>query len=95
MEVDIGSLQRMCNLLLDHLKNGGQTTLDIDSDFYWNIPGDSLYDQYSPPTRLDVGQLSADWEELVRIETGDSPPIGYALVWLSTMLRALGEKAVG
>jgi hypothetical protein len=42
----------------------------------------------------EMGQLSDDWNELTKIASGKSPPLAYALVWLSSLLRFIGTKFV-
>jgi hypothetical protein len=41
-----------------------------------------------------MGQLSDDWNEVAKIASGQRPPIAYALVWLSSLLRFIGSKLV-
>jgi hypothetical protein len=36
-----------------------------------------------------------DWAEVQRIVDGKGAPVGYGLVWLSSMLRYVGERALG
>ncbi|QRO03087.1 hypothetical protein JRI60_17240 [Archangium violaceum] len=35
-----------------------------------------------------------DWNEVTKIASGKSPPLAYALVWLSSLLRFIGSKLV-
>jgi hypothetical protein len=41
-----------------------------------------------------MGQLTDDWNEVQRIVRGERDAIGYGLVWLSTILRRLGESTL-
>jgi hypothetical protein len=41
-----------------------------------------------------MGQLSDDWNEVTKIASGQRPPMAYALVWLSSLLRVVGSKLV-
>jgi hypothetical protein len=41
-----------------------------------------------------MGQLSDDQRELASIRTGAKPPLAYALVWLSSLLRFVGARIV-
>ena len=61
-------------------------------DFYWDIPVEELYDPYTTPNDLDLGQLSEDWEKLRAIARGETLPVGYSLTWLAAVLRAVGEQ---
>jgi len=95
MKVSTEAMQRAALMLLRHLDESGQKEFEIAEDFYWDVPADKRYDPYSEPTQLTVGQLSDDWTEIERITSGEREPLAYALVWLSSVLRRVGEKAVG
>jgi hypothetical protein len=95
MRIAIADVRRICELLLTHLEQSGRGSIDLTNDFYWNIPQEQLYRPYEEPDVTDVGQLSDDWAELQAILRGQKEPLGYALVWLSSILRAIGEDNVG
>ncbi len=61
----------------------------------WAVEREQRIDPTREPTALSLGQLSDDIQELKRIGELDVEPIGYACVWLSNILRELGEKTVG
>lgn len=94
MRIKISELRAAANNLFDHLERSGHAELDVDSDFYWSIPDEKLYTVYEEPSGFTVGQLSDDWKELQQIASGQRPPITYALVWLSSVLRFVGTKIV-
>ena len=54
----------------------------------------SLYDPIKDPSNFSLGQLSEDGQRLSQILAGETPPIGYALVWLGSILRAAGQTIV-
>lgn len=93
MRVTTANLRRACELLLTHLEATGRPEIEIAEDFYWKISQDEAYTPYSTPSQLTMGQLSDDWNELMAIVHGNKEPIGYALVWLSSVIRRVGEKA--
>jgi hypothetical protein len=95
MRVNVSDVRIVTDKILSHLEGIGVTSLEIDWDYYWHIPKEQWHDTYQRPTAFTVGQISDDWQELKRIADGDSAPVGYALVWLSSVLRALGENVVG
>lgn len=74
----------------------GRTEFEVSEDFYWNIPEKHLYSVYTPPpeSELTVGQLSDDWNEVMKIASGQRPPMAYGLVWLSSLLRIVGTKLI-
>jgi hypothetical protein len=55
-------------------------------------PREALYDPYTQPESLSLGQLSDDWEDLLKIDSENMPAVGYAAVWLASILRAVGES---
>ncbi|CAA9340928.1 MAG: hypothetical protein AVDCRST_MAG68-3041 [uncultured Gemmatimonadetes bacterium] len=95
MHVSVAELRESCELLLTHLEQSGSASVELTSDLYWNVPQDQRYQAYEEPKSLDMGQLSQDWAEVQAIVRGEKEPLGYALVWLSSILRAVGEKTVG
>ncbi len=95
MQVKVSDLRILCEKLFSHLEKIGSGSVKISSDYYWNIPKESRYDKYEEPGDLDLGQLTDDWAELKKILEGKSEPIGYALIWMSSILRAIGEEVVG
>ncbi len=94
MKVSIAELREVANLLFDHLERSGHAEIEVDSDYYWSVPAEELYSVYEEPTDLTIGQLSDDQRELASIRTGAKPPIAYALVWLSSLLRFVGARIV-
>lgn len=95
MEITLAELKAVFLQEVDHLENLGYETIEIPVDYYWNIPQDVRYDPYKEPKKLDLGQLSDDWQELQKTLRGDRDPLTYDLVWLSTILRAIGEHTLG
>jgi hypothetical protein len=83
----------MTEILLRHLEETGQAEVEIDDDFYWSVPAEQRYKPYVEPKALDLGQLSDNWAELTKMAAGKSGACGYALVWLSAILRRVGELA--
>lgn len=94
MIVRTGDLRAIAERLFAHLDETGRGELEITEDFYWVIPKENLYDMSRNPKNLVIVQLIDDWNDLIKIMTGDAPPIGHALVWLSAILRAVGEEDV-
>lgn len=94
MTLKIDDLRKFADMLLLHLKEQGIDEVPIDADYYWNIPSDELYEPRKTPVELDIGQLSEDLNRLRKILIKEDEPIGYALVWLSSLLRYVGERNV-
>jgi hypothetical protein len=94
MDINVSDLRKVCAVLLDHLEATGNAHIRVDWDHYWNVPKEERYDKYDSPKNLDLGQLTYDWERLQGLLNSEEVPIAYGLVWLSSILRAVGEKIV-
>jgi hypothetical protein len=81
-------------MLLDHLEDRHGPEVLLNRDMFWSISMDELYDIYQQPTTLTIGQLSENWGFLEQIVEERSAPVGYALVWLGEILRALGHSNI-
>lgn len=95
MKVSISDLRALSERLLLHLEQNGRSSIEVAHDHYWDITRQQRYDPCAEPNDFDIGQLSDDWSQLQTILSGEGEAIGYALVWLSTILRAVGEETVG
>lgn len=95
MDVQISDLRALAEQLLKHLQETKRGVISIDHDYYWVIPEEQRYEPHEEPKEFTLGQLSDDYRELMRVRNGEAEPIGYALVWLSSLLRAVGEKTIG
>lgn len=91
MQITTQELRHAVEVLLNYLEDTGHTVLTIERDHYWWVSADQRYDPHRQPNELTLGQLTDDWAEITKIVTGESAPIGYSLVWLSTILCAIGE----
>jgi hypothetical protein len=95
MEIRIDEVREVFWKLVETLKAAGVESVEIPHDFYWSIPKESRYSPYDEPKDLTMGQLSDDMRELHRIATDQMPATSYALVWLGSVLQAIGEHTVG
>ncbi len=91
MNVDFRELRTIVTLLLDAAEQNG-IKVESQHDYYWDVPAENRYDPYTQPTQLTIGQLNDDWNELQRIGRGETPALPYALVWLASVLRCMGEE---
>jgi hypothetical protein len=94
IQVKIEEVKAAFDSLMEHLKSNGHESIDIDVDYYWDILKEERYNPYEDPKNFSMGQLSDDISELRRVLDGDSEPVTYGLVWLASVLRAIGEKVV-
>lgn len=91
MKVKVTELQRICDVLLNRFGSRGIEDIELDKDFYWDIPAAQRYDPYVEPTTHTLGQLETDWNELREVLGNDKAAINYHIVWLSAIMRAIGE----
>lgn len=94
MKIDISVLDNASQKIFQLLNEQKIESVEINEDLYWNISKDEIYNPYSDPKDLDLGQLSDDLLKITNISSGESEPIGYALVWLSSIYRIIGEKSM-
>ena len=90
MHVTTKELRDATLALLEHLDDTEQREFEINEDFYWFVPQQDLYDPYKTPADLSLGQLSHDLNEIRCLAHGTKEPLGYALVWLSAVMRRVG-----
>jgi hypothetical protein len=91
MQVEIKELQHICNILLSNVASKGVATIELDKDYYWDIPLTQRYNPYQEPTEHTLGQLADDWSEIRNLAANNDRIINYHLVWLSSVIRAIGE----
>ena len=94
MKVKLKDLLLFAEKIIKHLEKEGVKEIELEKDFYWDIPYPQIYDMNSDPSELLVGQLYDDLEFLKKMLEDDGEPIGHALVWLSSILRYAGETNV-
>jgi hypothetical protein len=95
MHVKVTQLRAASRLIFDHLEEMGYDTVEVTKDYYWDIMPPERYDPYvNPADQLVLGQLTSDWAELESLLSGETDPLGYGLVWLSAILRAIGDQVM-
>ena len=94
MQVSVSRLRTVSEQLFLHLEKKGYSSVELSADYYWHIPKELRYNPYEEPKELDLGQLTDDWANLCNILEGETKPLAYAFVWLSAVLRTLGETVI-
>lgn len=82
----------MATVLLDHLQKTNVSSIELDNDYFWSIPFDSVYDVDSPPADLTIGQVTEIVESLSSMVAGKDL-VNHGLVWLGDLFRAVGGQA--
>ncbi len=92
MDIKVSELRSVINHLLDYVEQETGSTINVERDTYWFVSNDSVYDPYAESPELTMGQLSDDWQNLKGILDEKDNTVGYALVWASMLLRAVGDQ---
>jgi len=94
MEIKISDLRAASEAILRHLEETGRDRVVLSLDYYWQIPETELYDLKTQPANFEAGQLSDDWSEIQATLARRRSPVGFDLVYLSAILRAVGQSTV-
>lgn len=94
MTVSKDLLREAFELLLERAANGDDV-VDLGVDYYWSIPPSAQGDVLTGPPELTVGQYSESIENLTSVVNDPENAVGYGLVWLADVLRAIGAREVG
>ncbi|WP_454198064.1 hypothetical protein [Nocardia sp. Marseille-Q1738] len=93
LSVSLDELRRAFDVLLRHVEEAtAGEAIAVDEDYFWSIPPDELYDVYNKPANLTIGQLSESWQHLKDLLADQDGALGYHLVWLADVLRAIGQR---
>lgn len=88
----IKDLELVLSLLILKIKEDNSSEVEIDADLYWDIQLDDIYNPYVIPKDMTLGQLSDDWQELLRLLDQDLAPINHDLKRIASILRALSHN---
>ncbi|MFE4517883.1 hypothetical protein ACFRMQ_27255 [Kitasatospora sp. NPDC056783] len=92
LSVSPAELRRSFDVLMCRVEAataGGAVTLD--KDYFWSVPPDERYDVTRKPGELTIGQLSESCRHLRDLLADEDRALGYHLVWLADVLRAIGQ----
>ena len=92
LTIQFSRLRKAFELVAEYLAETEGTAFPLSHDYFWSIPSDELYDVYSRPAGLTIGQLSESWQHVVDLLDGKTEILGYDLIYLSDVLRALGQE---
>jgi hypothetical protein len=93
MSIKLNELKVCMNKIISYIEKSCADEIDPKQEMYWYIPPEACYDPYKDPSIKDLtlGQISFDIDELKKIATGEAEVTAYHLIWLSTVLRAIGD----
>ncbi len=92
MKVNILELHSFLSQILLLLEKNKGVDIELNNDFYWDIPSEYVYNPYIDPPNLTLGQLSDDWNEVKRLRDEKQNPIPYDLRRLSNILKAISDE---
>lgn len=93
MKLRIDELRAAATLVLDRLEQTAGAEIDVNADYYWDVPIRFRYDVYNEPSELTIGQLSDDLDHVRGIAVGREDPIPYHLVWIASVMAYVGATA--
>lgn len=92
LTVPIAELRRTFELTVAYIEVAASAqSVTLDQDYFWSVPAEELYDVYNTPSNLTIGQLSESWQLLRDLLADEDRALGYHLVWLADVLRAIGQ----
>ncbi|MEQ5056011.1 hypothetical protein ABN154_30310 [Klebsiella michiganensis] len=90
MKIELDVIEKAIAIVFEQMKCRGLSSVELDSDFYWNIPIEHLYNVYSEPVELDIGQLTDDYETLKK-NTEDDMLTHCSLKNVAAIMRFLSQ----
>ncbi|MEU8464539.1 hypothetical protein [Streptomyces sp. NPDC029003] len=91
LQIPLDRLRHVFELALQHIEASAGSTVALERDYFWSVPGDELYDVPNEPRTITIGQLSESWQHLEDLLADPDRVVGYHLVWLADVLRAIGQ----
>lgn len=94
LSIPVSELGRLAEILLEHVRQETGEQVRLEKDYFWDIIPEQLYNVYEEPENLGIGSLYDTWEDLERVPRDPLQALTYPhLVWLSDVLRAVGNAA--
>ncbi|MBE1500487.1 hypothetical protein H4696_007587 [Amycolatopsis lexingtonensis] len=93
-EIPLSRLREVTELLLAQAERAGGSVA-LRHDLFWELTPGQRYDLDREPSEHTIGQLSESWAQLVAMADDPDRAVGYGLVWLADVLRALGQQSLG
>lgn len=91
MKVDVRQVRKIVLRLLDHIIERHEVVeVDLNKDFFWVVPPDSVYEVEHQPSQLDVGSLEDEWQFVSSLLNPDARPTAYQLTQIAPILAAMG-----
>jgi hypothetical protein len=94
IRITTAELRRAFDAHMQDLEATGLAVIEVNTDgydSYWHVMPDQRHQDC--PGELGLGLLSDDWQYVECIAAGTGEPISYGLIWLASILQAVGLAA--
>lgn len=94
--VRLAELRKVIDKVLGLIEQSTDT-VELPVGYYHNIGVDEIYRIGEWPTQdeITIGDLDYDLDDLYKVASDDREPLEYDLIFLSSILRALGYTVCG
>jgi hypothetical protein len=92
MIIEMEKLRYLCEILIKKTEYLGIQEIQLDTDNYWIITSDNREDFSTNSPEVSVGSLQDDWEQLVKILSGEHPPTPVDFDRIASIFVAVGES---
>ena len=92
MKVDLRLIEMAIQKLFEYLRDNQIEQIVLEEDYYWNICDNDLYDVTKEPVIDSIGQLTCDYELLVKFVIEKNIPVARNFLQASALLRYLSIK---
>lgn len=92
MKIEINKLKRVTEELFKYMEENDIKEVDFDKDYYWSISNDQLFDTSKDPSDFTVGQLTDDYQEIVK-DLNDEVS-GHTMYHLAPIISYLSKKVI-
>ena len=94
MEIRVKDLLEIINILSNKIENSFDSTIEVkDEKYFWEIPEDRIFDVFNDIPQLLIGDISEDWNELLRLKNNNETPISYDIKRLSMFLQLIRNNS--
>ncbi|MEY9854250.1 hypothetical protein ABH923_003928 [Leifsonia sp. EB41] len=96
LTVPTADLRRVFEAVITHIEEHEGNAVILRDDYFWWIQRPEAYEMTAKPEpdAMTIGQLTEAWQSLIGSVEQDRV-ISHSAVWLSQILRAVGEEAAG
>ena len=92
MKITIEDLLKILELLISKAEHSGIETIEVNSDYYWNISSEDRENFTTDKPDVCVGSLYDDLQELQKVLSKKNPPTILDFERLGNILIFLGNK---